>query len=192
MSKRQGGELNHLNWNQDAEPEDAGQFRQASGTALQGRVIKTARRRRPVGGEEADQPAKSAFAGFGGFAKPATTDGTAAASAAFSFLSKKPEGEAPAAAPAGPLHQVDQDPLPPSARAVLRMPAHIGPVRPLSQLPTLVLETTHSLDHPRGLPGHVEDLITVLVTASDVQMFPLLVDPHQMMESAHYQVMLAM
>ena len=98
----------------------------------------------------------------------------------------------PAAAPAGPLHQVDQDPLPPSARAVLRMPAHIGPVRPLSQLPTLVLETTHSLDHPRGLPGHVEDLITVLVTASDVQMFPLLVDPHQMMESAHYQVMLAM
>lgn len=101
MSKRQGGELNHLNWNQDAEPEDAGQFRQASGTALQGRVIKTARRRRPVGGEEADQPAKSAFAGFGGFAKPATTDGTAAASAAFSFLSKKPEGEAPAAAPAG-------------------------------------------------------------------------------------------
>jgi len=102
MSKRQGGELNHLNWNQDAEPEDAGQFRQASVPALQGRVIKTARRRRPVGGEEADQPAKSAFAGFGGFAKPAASDGTDAASAAFSFLSKQPEGgDAPAVAPAG-------------------------------------------------------------------------------------------
>ena len=86
MSKRQGGELNHENWNADEVPEEAGQFRQAGQAALAGRVIKTARRRRPVGGEEGEAP-KSAFAGFGGFAKPiASTDATAA----FSFIGKSP------------------------------------------------------------------------------------------------------
>ena len=90
MAKRQGGELNHENWNADEVPEEAGQFRQAGQAALAGRVIKTARRRRPVGGEEGEAP-KSAFAGFGGFAKPvASTDATAA----FSFIGKSPTAEA--------------------------------------------------------------------------------------------------
>ena len=84
MAKRQGGELNHENWNAEEAPEEAGQFRQAGQAALAGRVIKTARRRRPVGAEEGEQAPKSAFAGFGGFAKPASTDATAA----FSFLGK--------------------------------------------------------------------------------------------------------
>ena len=93
MSKRQGGELNHENWNEDGEPEEAGQFRQASSGALQGRVIKTARRRKAVGGDEAAE--KSAFSGFGGFAKQPATD----AAAAFSFIGKPAAGEKPAAAP---------------------------------------------------------------------------------------------
>ena len=93
MSKRQGGELNHENWNEDGEPEEAGQFRQASSGALQGRVIKTARRRKAVGGEEA--AAKSAFSGFGGFAKQPAAD----AAAAFSFIGKPAAGDKPAAAP---------------------------------------------------------------------------------------------
>jgi len=76
--------LNHENWNAEEAPEEAGQFRQAGQAALAGRVIKTARRRRPVGAEEGEQAPKSAFAGFGGFAKPASTDATAA----FSFLGK--------------------------------------------------------------------------------------------------------
>jgi len=84
MAKRQGGELNHENWNAEEVPEEAGQFRQAGQAALAGRVIKTARRRRPVGGEEGEAAPKSAFAGFGGFAKPVSTDATAA----FSFIGK--------------------------------------------------------------------------------------------------------
>ena len=93
MAKRQGGELNHENWNADEVPEEAGQFRQAGQAALAGRVIKTARRRRPVGGEEGEAAPKSAFAGFGGFSKPAPgTDATAA----FSFIGKSPtEASAP-------------------------------------------------------------------------------------------------
>lgn len=86
MAKRQGGELNHDNWNADEVPEEAGQFRQAGQAALAGRVMKTARRRRPVGGEEGEGAPKSAFAGFGGFAKPVSTDATAA----FSFIGKSP------------------------------------------------------------------------------------------------------
>jgi hypothetical protein len=86
MAKRQGGELNHDNWNADEVPEEAGQFRQAGQAALAGRVMKTARRRRPVGGEEGESAPKSAFAGFGGFAKPVSTDATAA----FSFIGKSP------------------------------------------------------------------------------------------------------
>ena len=46
MSKRGATrELNHDNWDDDEEEEDAGTFQQASSEALQTRVIKQARRR---------------------------------------------------------------------------------------------------------------------------------------------------
>lgn len=41
-------DLNHDNWD-DYEPEEAGTFQKASQDVLQRRVIKTARRRRPIG-----------------------------------------------------------------------------------------------------------------------------------------------
>lgn len=46
MAKRTATrELNHDNWNDDEEEEEAGTFKQASSEALKGRVIKQARRR---------------------------------------------------------------------------------------------------------------------------------------------------
>lgn len=39
-------ELNHENWDDDAEPEDAGTFKKASEDILKQRIIKTARRRK--------------------------------------------------------------------------------------------------------------------------------------------------
>lgn len=46
MAKRTATrELNHDNWDDDEEVEEAGTFQKASDTALQGRVIKQARRR---------------------------------------------------------------------------------------------------------------------------------------------------
>lgn len=46
MSKRTATrELNHDNWDDDEEEEEAGSFQPASSEALQGRVIKQARRR---------------------------------------------------------------------------------------------------------------------------------------------------
>ncbi len=46
MSKRTATrELNHDNWDDEEEEEEAGSFQQASSEALQGRVIKQARRR---------------------------------------------------------------------------------------------------------------------------------------------------
>lgn len=46
MAKRTATrELNHDNWDDDEEEEEAGTFKQASSEALQGRVIKQARRR---------------------------------------------------------------------------------------------------------------------------------------------------
>jgi hypothetical protein len=61
---------------------------QASDTEIKGRVIKKARRRNPVGGEEG-QEKKSAFASFGGFTSAAAPPPAAAADA-FSFLAKSP------------------------------------------------------------------------------------------------------
>jgi len=87
MSKRGGGELNHENWDQEDEREEAGRFQAASAEQMKGRVIKTARRRKIGGDSVNDGEKKNAFSSFGGFS--AKTD----ASAAFSFLSK------PAAAP---------------------------------------------------------------------------------------------
>ena len=46
MAKRTAiSELNHDNWNEEEEPEEAGTFRQADKNTLQGRVIKKAVRR---------------------------------------------------------------------------------------------------------------------------------------------------
>jgi hypothetical protein len=60
---------------------------QAPDAEIKGRVIKKARRRNPVGGEEG-QEKKSAFASFGGFTSAAAPP--AAAADAFSFLAKSP------------------------------------------------------------------------------------------------------
>ena len=40
-----GSELTDRNWDQEEEPEEAGNFKQADDTALKQRVIKTAKRR---------------------------------------------------------------------------------------------------------------------------------------------------
>jgi len=94
MSKRgAGSELNHDNWDQEEEPEEAGEFKKASSQQMKGRVIKKARRRNLNEDEK-----KNVFAGFGGFSSTAkdpkeafsflgntTTNG--AASGGFSFLS---------------------------------------------------------------------------------------------------------
>ncbi|KAI4494404.1 hypothetical protein M0802_008896 [Mischocyttarus mexicanus] len=71
-------ELNHDNWNEENEPEDAGTFTKASDEVLQKRVIKAARRRLNPKSEET----KSAFGGFTGF-KTATVTSTLSP---FSFL----------------------------------------------------------------------------------------------------------
>ncbi|KAK2587473.1 hypothetical protein KPH14_003177 [Odynerus spinipes] len=71
-------ELNHENWNEEREPEDAGTFGKASDEVLQKRVIKAARRRLAP----TDETSKGAFGGFTGF-KTATTSASASP---FSFL----------------------------------------------------------------------------------------------------------
>jgi len=77
MAKRVAdNDLNHDNWDQDEESEQAGVFKKASDAELKGRVIRKGRRRNL--GEEK----KNAFASFGGFAtsQPSTTADS------FSFL----------------------------------------------------------------------------------------------------------
>lgn len=44
-------DLNHDNWDDEAEPEEAGTFKKASEDVIKQRVIKTARRRKPIGSE---------------------------------------------------------------------------------------------------------------------------------------------
>jgi len=79
-NKRGGSDLNHENWNQEIESEEAGTFKQASEGEIKGRIIKRARRRN-AGTEVEDGAAKkNVFAGFGGFA------GAKPAAEAFSFL----------------------------------------------------------------------------------------------------------
>lgn len=70
-------ELNHDNWNEENEPEEAGTFAKAANDILEKRVIKTARRRFP----SRDGAMKSAFGTFAGFkTTPATS------SSPFGFL----------------------------------------------------------------------------------------------------------
>lgn len=80
-----GTELNHDNWNEDHESEDAGEFKKASDDILQKRVKKVAKRR--IGTDSDDKtPASNPFGAFGGFGSA-----TSAASTPFSFLSKLPQ-----------------------------------------------------------------------------------------------------
>lgn len=76
-------ELNHENWDQDdpADHEEMGSFKIAPKEMLEKRVIRTAKRRSQVTG---DEPKKSVFSGFSGFNK--------AQPASFDFLSKLTNG----------------------------------------------------------------------------------------------------
>lgn len=62
-------ELNHENWNEENEPEEAGTFTKASDDELQKRVVRVARRRLPP----KDGQSQSAFGAFTGFKTAATT-----------------------------------------------------------------------------------------------------------------------
>ncbi|XP_055536350.1 nuclear pore complex protein Nup50 [Wyeomyia smithii] len=93
MAKRGAqSDLNHDNWNDEEESEEAGKFSQAPEDELKKRVFKTARRR-GVGGTGETEPGTSVFSGFKGFSAvtstPASTGATAKAPAAslISFLS---------------------------------------------------------------------------------------------------------
>jgi len=83
MPKRDAGnELNHDNWEDEEEPEEAGEFKKASKEAMKGRVVKVAKRRNLT-----EDQKKNIFAGFGGF-----TSSNKSAEEAFSFLgNSKPE-----------------------------------------------------------------------------------------------------
>jgi len=71
-------ELNHDNWDQEEESEEAGEFKKATDDQMKGRVIRKAKRRNL----NEDQK-KNVFAGFGGF-----TSSNVDAANAFSFLAK--------------------------------------------------------------------------------------------------------
>jgi len=83
MSKRVADkQLDHFNWNDEDEPEEAGVYKAASEDVLKQRVIKTAKRRMPA---KSDGEAKSAFSGFGGFGS--SSSNSSQLKSAFSFLS---------------------------------------------------------------------------------------------------------
>lgn len=107
MAKRGAqSDLNHDNWNEEEENEEAGKFAQASEGELKKRVIKTARRRGT--GAESGTSSVTAFSGFKGFSAvtstpAATKTSEGAAASPFSFLSnisKPTNGTAVSAAPA--------------------------------------------------------------------------------------------
>jgi len=97
MAKRNAiSDLNHDNWADEEEPEEAGTFRQADKNTLQGRVIKKAVRR---GIKQADGP--NLFSGFGGFKSTSdssttssfgSSGGSLGSTGAFDFLAKKTNG----------------------------------------------------------------------------------------------------
>lgn len=98
-----GTDLNHDNWNEEEESEEAGEFKKASSDIIQQRVRKVARRR--VVGESGSGNSQvlnpfSAFGGFGGIKTSTVASSTPnlpAASTPFSFLSKIPAVAAAAA-----------------------------------------------------------------------------------------------
>lgn len=96
VGKRSAGrELNHDNWNDEEEGEDAGEFKKATEDELQKRVRKVAKRR--IGGDSENNPSSSPFSNFGGFTtKTSFSSSTPATnSSPFGFLSKIPSAVAP-------------------------------------------------------------------------------------------------
>lgn len=81
-------ELNHDNWNEEPELEDAGEFKKASNDVIQQRVRKVAKRRIATDSDSSgSQPASNPFSGFGGFQQKSLATSTPSP---FSFLSKIP------------------------------------------------------------------------------------------------------
>jgi len=84
MPKRDAGnELNHDNWEDEEEPEEAGEFKKASEETMKGRKFLKPKRRNLT-----EDQKKNIFAGFGGF-----TSGNKGAEEAFSFLGKPKQEE---------------------------------------------------------------------------------------------------
>jgi len=93
MVKRNAqSDLNHDNWDQDDEKEEAGEFKKANEDQMKGRVIKKAKRRNL----NEDQK-KNIFSSFGGF----TSSNNVAVADAFSFLAK-PKADGPESKPVQP------------------------------------------------------------------------------------------
>jgi nuclear pore complex protein Nup50 len=89
-TKRSAGtELNHDNWNDDEELEDAGIFKKASDDVIQKRVRKVAKRRVIGASDDNDGKSKNPFNSFGGFSSGTLTASTPAVNtaSAFAFLS---------------------------------------------------------------------------------------------------------
>ncbi|XP_059617854.1 nuclear pore complex protein Nup50 [Phlebotomus argentipes] len=80
------GELNSDNWDDEDAPEDRGVFRKAPEDELKSRVIRTARRRVAPATESKDAPPPGIFSGFAGFSKTASVP--VVANSPFSLLSK--------------------------------------------------------------------------------------------------------
>lgn len=83
MSSKRGADnqLNHENWNDEYEAEEAGDFRKAEETELSKRVRKVAKRRIP------SLPQANPFGGFGGFGSLSSATTTTTNSSPFNFLS---------------------------------------------------------------------------------------------------------
>lgn len=76
-------DLNHDNWNEEQDAEDAGEFRKANDDELQRRVRKVAKRRVSPGDSDAP-PNANPFSSFGGFGSLSST----ATGSGFGFLAK--------------------------------------------------------------------------------------------------------
>ncbi|CAO1401950.1 unnamed protein product [Diamesa hyperborea] len=83
MSSKRGADnqLNHENWNDDYEAEEAGDFKKAEDNELSKRVRKVAKRRLP------SVPQANPFGGFGGFGSLSSATTTTTNSSPFNFLS---------------------------------------------------------------------------------------------------------
>jgi nuclear pore complex protein Nup50 len=93
VKRTAGRELNHDNWNDEEEAEEAGEFKRASESELQKRVIKTAKRK--IVGDSTDGAKSNPFSGFGGFKttnsfSTSTPSVNATNSSPFAFLNKFP------------------------------------------------------------------------------------------------------
>ncbi|XP_062539231.1 nuclear pore complex protein Nup50 [Armigeres subalbatus] len=94
MAKRGAqSDLNHDNWNQEEEPEEAGKFALASDDEMKRRVIKTARRRATGADSGSTTGGSSVFSGFKGFSAVTSTPAaptvvkSSEGASPFSFLS---------------------------------------------------------------------------------------------------------